>query len=309
MGSGVSLSKGLGILAMSEGREDREAVDLIQARLVKGESLSVAMVPLLPEGVPVHFSVMGSIADPQAFLMKVADYYRKKLMFIKQLLAQLYYPFFLGVSIIGVLCLFVWGVIPRYFEMFTQFSDQTSSLMEWLMDCIEFLKRPSVVGVGVGGLSLGVWWLSARVRQRVLSQLFSYSKGDIVWCLMLLLESGVPMVVSIQALEVPQECVTFGALKQFKEEVLEGVDFVDSFSFGLGLSSFEKGLLTHGIQSGQLVRALTQVLQLIETREQDYYRYGLRIVQPLLLVVLGGVILGIVYLMFIPVLQNLERML
>ena len=252
----------------------------------------------------------------------MAELLEKQARLRERVKSALMYPAFVMVAAVAILIVLMVFVVPTFLGMFTELGSA--------------LPLPTRILVGACGLIRGWWWIvllglvAAGVLGKLLlatpagrraadgALLYTPVIGSLTERLLIsrfartfgtLLTSGVPI---LSALETVRATVTNAIIDDALQDVERSLKVGESLARPMELSGVFPPLVTRmvalGEETGQLDRMLMQVADSYE-EEVDVQLAGLtQLLEPLLIVFVGGVVGFIVVAMFLP-LMSLTKLL
>lgn len=234
-----------------------------------------------------------------------------------RLRGALAYPLLLGV--IGVACVgfFVWFVIPKMATLFEQLGGALPGPTQWLINGSAVLQR-YWWGIGLGLLVLGslgrlLWRLPAVTGavERLLRRtpfardiLEARQIGRFTRTLQLLLHSGLSV---FQALDVARPALGSplleARLRQAQELVKQGESVAASFRAGRCFPPLVTQMVAVGESAGTLVEVLDELSNYYERVLDETLRMATTLLEPLMIVLMGGMVGFCVLAMVLPIFQ------
>ncbi|MGE0707502.1 MAG: type II secretion system F family protein [Planctomycetota bacterium] len=312
--SGLTLSFALETLA-------REASNRALAACAARLSAAVQAGKTLSEGLEQEGRLLPSIVVrlvrtaevtgelEQAF-DRAADFIERRAALRQRLIASLTYPLIVLLAASGVFVFMTTQVVPKFATFLARRGVSLPWTTQLLMDISALLTRhgPALVA-GLAAAALGLWltWRSARggrVLERIAlavpvlgATLQAAALGHLLRTLGLLLRSGLPLLESLQALGPVATLRCYGdLLARARERVVAGSTLAaalrDPLVPGLGTQ-----VVAVGEQTGSLDGVVSELAEFYERRLERLLATLAALVEPALLVVIGGMV-GFVYLSF-----------
>jgi type IV pilus assembly protein PilC len=258
---------------------------------------------------------LGGLLDE--ILKRLAELMEKQRRIQERVRSALMYPAFIMVAAISILIILMAFVVPTFLEMFTELGTALPLPTRILVVACAVVRGwwwlVLIVGVGVGLLLKAFLATSGGRRlfdqmllrlpvfgsliQRVLIARFSRTLG-------ILLTSGVPI---LSALTTVRATVTNAVLDEALQDVERSLKAGESLARPIELSNAFPPLVSRmvalGEETGQLDRMLVQLADSYE-EEVDVHLAGLtQLIEPMLIVFVGGIVGFIVIAMFLPLLS------
>ena len=268
----------------------------------------------------VRAGEVGGLLDE--ILKRLAELLEKQARIKERVKSALMYPAFVMIAAVGILIILMAFVVPTFLGMFTELG----STLPWptrLLVAVSTAVRSwwwivLLVGAGVGALVKT--FLQTPAGRRLTDQTLLHAPviGSLMERLLIsrfartfgtLLSSGVPI---LSALETVRATVTNVVIDDALQDVERSLKVGESLARPMELSGVFPPLVTRmvalGEETGQLDKMLMQVADSYE-EEVDVALAGLtQLLEPLLIVFVGGVVGFIVIAMFLP-LMSLTKLL
>jgi type II secretory pathway component PulF len=231
------------------------------------------------------------------------------------LFSALSYPIFLMVFALGVVIFVLVVVFPKFADLFSQIQDQLPVTTVFLMATSELLKQywiECLIGVSILVVGFKYWsstekgtrkldWakLNLPLLRNIFTQLYLVQTLRV---LSLSLSNGVGMMDSLHASKYVVNNLIF---QQFIGQVEDHVEKGNGVAAGFRNTSFIPPIVEQMINTGEETGSLPRVL----SRLSDYYETELsnklstlsRLAEPVMLLVMGGVVGLIVSSLILPI--------
>ncbi|MGH9862158.1 MAG: type II secretion system F family protein [Candidatus Acidiferrales bacterium] len=316
--AGLPILRALDLLAERTKRPGLRAVlEDIRQRVRGGESLSEAFEA---QGIfPQVYTSSLLAGERSGNLAGVLDYfiaYQKVTGSVRRrLLTALVYPALLVAVAAGVISWVTLYVIPRFAELYAEMNVPLPALTVAVVTAALNIRAYLILLVllalaAVGGLvamarsEAGAQALDrARMKLPLLGDtLLKFRLAQFCRTLSTLLSGGIPLVPS---LEVSAGAMESPALRQAMNRAAQQVREGQSLNRALGGSGLVPDLVTEMIEVGESTGALPQMLNSVaEFYEEELNTRLTRLlalVEPLLLLVMGGTILVILVALYLPI--------
>ena len=309
-------------LAAISGQVDNPAmraiIDGLAEHVTDGKPFSYALEQY-PEMFPVTYVNLVSAAEDGGFLDKVLqelmnmDEKRDELK--RTVTSALSYPgFLIGFSVFVVIFVLV-VVFPKFADMFSTIADRLPAPTIVLMNASHFLIAywlPLTVGL-VAGIAALIWWLGTPAGKIVLDDLKLRLLGikDIfiqvyliqsMRVLGLSLDNGVSVP---DALASCREVVANRSFRRFltkvEAKVNEGSGFAAAFQEVDFIPPMVRQMVTTGEETGNLPKVLGRIADYYERELARKLAAFSRMVEPIMLIVMGGVVGLIVSSLILPI--------
>jgi type IV pilus assembly protein PilC len=306
MASRVTVTESIEILyEQSENRKLKRVLDKVRQRIEGGEPLSAAMAEHPGVFPPVAVNMirageLGGILD--VVLERISEYLEAKAALRSKMIISLIYPAVVVVVSVVVVVFLVTFVIPRFAVLLG--GAQLPANTQFLLDTAEFLTTNAVAIIvsAAGGIFGFIVILSVpatrllfdhyKIYIPILGPIFRF--GVIVQfskTMAALLESGITLV---DALKAASETVTNEAVRRqidvMNGRVVSGEPLSSAFDKDRFFTPMVKALVKIGEHSGLMDQAMHTVANLHEKILQNKIAKMTAMIEPLLIIILGGVV-------------------
>ncbi|MBI3185228.1 MAG: type II secretion system inner membrane protein GspF [Myxococcales bacterium] len=321
LGAGVALVESLTALVDQVEKERlKRVLSDVKQRVNEGSSLGDALAS--------HQKVFGSLyvnmvkagehsGALDAVLLRLAEFTEGQARLRQKILGTLMYPVIMAIIGGGVLALLMTVVIPKVTKIFEDMKATlpwTTRLLIWSSDTLQnwwFIIFPGLIAAAVG---FAYWTKSAggkpawdRFVLRVpvfggLVRLLSVARFSRT--LATLLKSGVPLLA---AMDIVKNVLTNTVLAEVVEKARDSIREGESIANPLKRSGEFPPLVYHmvaiGERSGQLEDMLLNVADSYESQVNVRIGALTSLLEPLLIVAMGGVIAFVAFSILMPILQ------
>ncbi|WP_319406542.1 type II secretion system F family protein [uncultured Desulfosarcina sp.] len=304
--SNVTISEAIDILyEQAENRKLKRVLDRIRLKIEGGEPLSAAMADhprVFPQVVAsmIQAGELGGILD--VVLERISDYLESKAALKARLIISMIYPSVVVVVATVVVIFLVTFVIPKFATLMG--GRRLPANTQFLLDASAFLTHNArSILVGIVALVGGIAALFAapasrliidryKIRVPVIGPIIRY--GVIVQfakTLASLLESGITLV---DALRATGETMTNAAVRlqvgRMNDLVIAGEPLSMAFEGDRFFTPIVRAMVKIGEHSGLMDQAMVTVGELHEKILQDKIARMSAMIEPVLVVVLGGIV-------------------
>ncbi len=321
LGAGVQLVEALGALAEQAPRQaTRKMLSQVREAVREGSSLAdaLALHSDIFSDLYVGMVRAGEAAGAlEAVLERLAEYSERQAEFVAKVRGALSYPIIMMCVGFGIMAFLVTYVVPQIATIFQQQHAALPTMTRALIALASFLTNYwwllllGIAGV-VGGVSAALSTAAGRRFYDTWLLKIPYLGPTIVRVicarfartLATLLASGVQLIPALQAV---RRVVTNGlladAIDQSREEIREG--------HGMGQTLARSGLfppllsemIKVGERSGELERMLERVADNYEREVENSLRQMTTMLEPLMTIVMAGVILFMMLAVLLPIFQ------
>jgi len=317
--AGIPLERGLRLQAQHVSTTSLEtSLDSIAESVCAGKSLAEAM-SAWPKVFPQTYVSMVKVGEEAGLLTEMLRRLAKSLddehQLRSKLRAAMVYPLFLVCIGLGtVLVLMVW-VIPKFSSFFESLEQQLPLPTRMVIGLSSVLGKaaPLMVVGGVIVILLIVCLLKLEavklrfdrfsLRLPLMGRLIlKFHLARLMRILGLLLSHGVNM---LGALRITADTLSNKFIAEelihASEQVARGVKLHECFSRGGAFPTSVKGMIAMGQESGNLPQMLIRMSQQYEQQTERHIRTLTGMVEPVMILVMGGIIGFVVVSMLMPV--------
>jgi type IV pilus assembly protein PilC len=291
----------------------------IKTDVETGSSLATAFrkYPLYFDPLFCNLVAAGEQAGILETLLDRLAQYKEKILAIKgKIKSALFYPISIIVVALVVTAVIMIFVIPVFKDLFKGFGADlpgptlvVMSISDWMLANWWWLFP------GAGG---GIWfffytWKRSATVQRFMDRLALRVPvfGDVIrkaciarWCrtLSTMFAAGVPLVESLDSVAgAAGNFVYFEATKKVQAEVSTGTGLTMAMTNSNVFPSMVLQMVAIGEESGSLDAMLSKVADFFEQEVDEAVESLSSLMEPMIMVVLGGLIGGIVVAMYLPI--------
>ena len=322
--AGIPIVDAMLIIARdSRSRVLKQVVMALYNNLQEGLSLTQAMHNLnkqkqhFPEAYMAGIQAGEASGELVTVLIRLADYLEHRAQVVKQVQAALVYPFIIltvAIAVIGVLMVYV---VPKVTLALSSAQKTLPPLTQLVLAISEFFQHyGEEVLLGLLALLVGVWglaklkpvqlaWHQGLLRVPLLKHwLRRHYAAYFCRTLSLLLQSGVTVIDALHS------CRT-GITNQHLQMQLQTVIQLVTEGQGLArvihqqhlLPEVAQQLLASGEQTSRLPVLLDKAGVLMEQQQQQAVKVGMALLEPLMMLLLGGLVLLIVLAVLMPIFE------
>lgn len=306
--------------AAEQTRRPRTKAMLLQvrSRVSEGHTLAYALAEY-PQVFNEMYRAMVSAGEHAGFLGPVleqlADYAEQRQHSTQKLRMAMIYPFILlGVAVAVIVALMVF-VVPELVGIFSQSNRELPLLTRVLIASSDFLRDWSLwLILGLGAVVVLARRLLREPNRRrrwhrwllrvpgVAGLLIALDTARFASTLSILMASGVPL---LDALRIAGQVLVNLVLRDESEAVALAVQEGSSLSRALGQAGHFPPMMVHMVASGESSGALEEMLERSAANQERELEMTLGTVmslfEPLMVVVMGGMVLLIVLAVLLPI--------
>ncbi len=317
---GISITIALETIAEDmENKYFRAILQDISESISKGESFlgGVSKYPdvfnHLSRAVILAGETSGNLGDA---IKRLAGYYENRDIISKKVKGAIAYPIFLVIFIIVVVSVIMIVIIPRFQSLFKQFGNQLPPFTVAFMAFYNIVR--SNILFFLGGLFILVlalyliytktkgghrFFSKLSLRLPLFGKIFSQS-FIAIYCrtMATLLGAGVSVLEVFDILaEMTKNDIIHDAITQTKQRVVEG----QGISGSMGKNRFYPNLVIKmtqvGEESGNMSNVLEKTAAYYERRVEATIQALLRLMEPIMIIVVGAIVLVIVIALYLPI--------
>ncbi len=298
--------------------EMTKIIDGLIEQISEGKSLSAALAHY-PDMFPSTYVNLVSAAEHGGFLDKVLielmnmDEKREELR--RTVTSSLSYPTFLIAFSLGVVLFVLVVVFPKFADMFSSIRDELPGTTVFLMGAsgllIEhWMTLSAGLVIGLAGIA---WWLHTpsgsstidRVKMGTVGIRDIYIQLYLIQSLRVLglsMSNGVSIPDALASCrDVVHNSVFRRFIRDVQNKVTEGSGFAMAFQQADFIPPTVRQMVTTGEETGNLPRILGRVADFYERELGKRLATFSRMVEPLMLIIMGGVVGLIVSSLILPI--------
>lgn len=320
MKSGVPLLQAFDIVG--KGHSNRAVGKLlmdIKSEVETGSSLANAFkkYPLYFDSLFCNLVAAGEAAGILDGLLDRLATYKEKIQAIKgKIKSALFYPVSIIVVAFVITAVIMIFVIPAFKELFQGFGADLPAPTLMVMTISDFFVEYwwAIFGGISGGLYTFFYiWKRSAAMQRVMDRLMLRLPifGEVIrkatiarWSrtLSTMFAAGVPLVEALNSVAgAAGNQVYYEATKNIQNEVSTGSSLVDAMMATNVFPSMVLQMVSIGEESGSLDAMLSKIADFFEAEVDDAVEALSSLMEPLIMVVLGTLIGGMVVAMYLPI--------
>lgn len=248
-------------------------------------------------------------------LVRLADYIEKSVKLKRKIMGALWYPAAIIVVAVIVITAILVFVIPNFVDMFQQSGNELPTLTQWVINASDWVRAKwyIVVTVLVGApFALRMYYGTPEGKKSVDSVLIDVpifgpliQKGAIARfsrTLSTLLSAGIRIMDSIEISSATAgNYVIQEALSSAKESISKGGTLRDPLRKSKYIPDMVSQMISVGEDTGHLDSMLGKVADFYEDEVETTAEAMTSMIEPLLMVVLGGIIAVLVVAMYLPI--------
>ncbi len=316
--AGLPILGSLELLARRQKQPDfRAQLEDVGQRVKTGESISAAFEA--QGGFPIVYTTTLLAGERsgnlEEVLQRFLDFQRVSLTFRKKLTASLIYPALLVVMVIALFIFLITFVVPRFAQLYDQLGTKLPGLTVFLLD---LGRNAQSYGLYVGAALIVAGFLlyrwaktdagsTALDKVRISLPVFGnvwlkYQVGLFSRTLATLLTGGLPLVPSLEtaARSIDSKQIS-NAVYRSVETVREGKGLSASLQSTKVFPELAIEMVEVGESTGALPQMLNSVAEFFEEDVQTNLTAAMSLIEPLILIVMGGVVVTILIALYLPI--------
>lgn len=326
MRAGVTIVDSCVILAQQvESKALRRALLEISDDLKSGNALSEAVkkFPRIFEPLVINLMQAGELTGSiDESLDRLATHFEKAYVTRQKVVSAMTYPLIVAVLAVGVVIFLLTSIVPMFVEMFSSFGGELPLLTRFVMGASDFVQGYWYILVAIAGLFTGGLWLVKRdAKGRYMLDTFLLKMplfGNILKkaalarmtrTLSSLFSSSVPILTALTMVErVVGNEVIGKVILQSRDGLERGESMTGPMMGHWAFPPLIPHMISIGEQTGALDHMLERVAEFYE-KEVDAETDKLKaMIEPLMIVLLAGLVGTIVMAIMLPMFGMFENM-
>jgi len=320
-GAGLALVPSLNSLVHQiENPNLKKVVSQVRERVKEGSSLSDALreFPRVFSNLYVNMVAAGESSGAlDIVLFRLADFTENQVKLRNRVLSALIYPILMVFLASGAVTFLMVKVVPKILELFEDWGQALPLPTVMLLDITNFLKSYGwAVALGLAGALLagGFYFrteggrllfdrlvlrvpIFGRLTRIIATTRFSRTLGT-------LLASGIPLVNAMKIVKnIVKNRVIAEAIENSQESIVEGQSIAGPLARSGVFPPMVTDMIAIGEDSGQLEHMLLKVSEAYDNQVETTVSGLTSILEPLLIVVMGGIVLFIVLAVLLPIFE------
>ncbi len=316
--SGITLMRSLTVIVdQIESRRLHDIVMDLRSNVEQGRTLSTSLAkyPKVFSQFWVSLVEVGEASGTMpTVLEKLTIYTEQQAAFRSTIVSALVYPGVLFFICVGAIAFFALFVAPRFEGIFTSMRVELPALTKTMLFVFKFVQKNILLIIGglVGFFYFMKQFLKTHHGKLAFEKfMFNMPVVGKVYKLIvverfaaqmaILVDSGVPILYALEITEKLVENITCAVIvSQIRESVREGKLLADPMQESGFFPSMAVQMIKVGEETGQLGKMLKHVAEFYERNVSEFMKRIGTLIEPVMLVVMGGVIGTIVLAMFLP---------
>lgn len=312
--AGIPLADAVKVSAFRAGSGADQLLELVGAAVNQGATLASAWDRCAPRLLLLLLSVGDETGRLAEMLASWVRYVERREAWRRQWGQSLAYPAVVFTACVAMTVFIRSTVLPVFAHLYTSLGgDGMHLLVRFQMLIDAFLGIVSgMTLISVAGIVTAVlaerrqwpWW--SRVRTRLPGWRWYSMDRSRTLCHMLrmLLQAGVPIVQALTVLQGSDELWVTRAVAPVYVRLLGGARVGDAFISGVW-AELIRPILDVADRTGDLAGALERAERVLDATFERELRAFLKILEPMAICVLGAVVAGTMWMLFVPIYESL----
>ena len=325
--SGLPLEEAL--LAVSQQNDQPRTKSIllgVRGKVMEGHTLADGLAEF-PQAFPgLYRATIGAgeqTGHLDVVLERLADYTEARQELRQNITNAMIYPIALVVMSVAIISFMLATVVPKIVNVFENTSAELPGLTRGMIATSDFLRNNwLLVIIGIAAIGYGLWWLLQKEgpRRRYHHMLLAtpiigrltrgINTARFTRTFSILAGSGVPILEAMKiSAEVIENLPMRDAVTEAAIRVREGGSIAKSLQASQLFPPMMIHLISSGEAGGRLEEMLSRAASGQEREVNGLIAALLGILQPLLIIIMGGVVLTIVLAILLPIFEinNLIR--
>lgn len=287
--TGIPLAKAIRLTATNEkSLTQRKKLDALHEKISAGTPLLSTLTILLPKQVPLPKIQAPKLPNLPEFLRELATFFDTRNKTIAEVLTKCRYPFFLLLSTLILLIIFIQILLPQYQTLFAS----TGKSLPQAIQTLSYLKANPIPTLSV--TTIITLTLILTFQKKLITSIYKGCPEDTLWLIAIYLEAGIPLNQLCNSNLIP---------KPIQESLYKTGKFTSSWSKTHPLTELNKALLETAENSKSFPKTLKIVAQNGKQAHQKKILKKLALIPPFFLIILGLIITLLFYLTSLPLLS------
>lgn len=289
------------------------------AQVREGKALSQALQAQPLDFPPLFVATVRAserTGDLKEALTRYIAYHEQIERLRRKVFSASIYPAVLGATGALVVAFLMFYVVPRFSQIYEDVGGQLPWMSQLLMHWGRLLAAHlGLIVASLAGLVVLLGWLAMRAptRRWVLQRLWSiprlgemlriYQLARLYRTLGMLLRSGTPLVASMTIADGLLDANLRGALVAAQRQISEGQPVSDTLERHHLVTPMALSMLRVGERSGELGTMMDRVAALYDDELARWVDVATRLVEPVLMALIGVLVGLIVVLLYLPVFE------
>jgi general secretion pathway protein F len=308
------------VIEQAERPHVAQALTAVRADVRAGQRLTVALAARPRDFPPIYRALVGAgedSGDLARVMERLADYIEERNALQAKVLTAFIYPAAISLVSVAIVIFLLSYVVPQVVTAFVQ-ARQTLPMLTQVMRAASAFVRSGGVWVGLGIAALVVAWRLALRRPELRLRwdamllrvpmigrfVLGVNSARFASTLAILLDAGVPL---LRALEAARQTLGNALLARCADDVSARVREGAALGSALKVQKVYPPILVHLVASGEKTGSLAPLLdRAAQTISREIERRAMALtalLEPTMILVMGGVVLTIVLAVLMPIME------
>jgi type IV pilus assembly protein PilC len=324
--AGIPIVQGLNVLGEQvENRAFGKVLTQVARAIEEGTGLTDALRrhPLVFDKIFLNLVAAGEVSGAlDKVLSRLAIFYEKSAALRRKIVSAATYPTLIIVLVVGVVMVLLTFVVPTFAKMFTEGGKPLPAATLVVLNASNFVRSNIIVIMGI--LGGGVWGVftafkTPEVRQVIDPYLLNIPIfGDLLRKIAIarfartmgtMIQSGVPILDALEITSnVAGNYAVESAVRQTKQSISEGNSISTPLAKAGVFPKMAISMISIGEQTGALEAMLTKIAEFYEDEVDAKVGALSSILEPLMIVIVGCVVAGVLIPMYLPIFSMADAM-
>ncbi|QGM05821.1 type II secretion system inner membrane protein GspF [Stenotrophomonas maltophilia] len=308
------------VIEQAERPHVAQALTAVRADVRAGQRLTVALAARPRDFPPIYRALVGAgedSGDLARVMERLADYIEERNALQAKVLTAFIYPAAISLVSVAIVIFLLSYVVPQVVTAFVQARQTLPMLTQVMLAASAFVRSWGVwAGLGIAALvvawrlalrkpELRLRWDAMLLRVPMLGRfVLGVNSARFASTLAILLDAGVPL---LRALEAARQTLGNALLARCADDVSARVREGAALGSALKVQKVYPPILVHLVASGEKTGALAPLLdRAAQTISREIERRAMALtalLEPTMILVMGGVVLTIVLAVLMPIME------
>ncbi len=308
------------VIEQAERPHVAQALTAVRADVRAGQRLTVALAARPRDFPPIYRALVGAgedSGDLARVMERLADYIEERNALQAKVLTAFIYPAAISLVSVAIVIFLLSYVVPQVVTAFVQARQTLPMLTQVMLAASAFVRSWGVwVGLGIAALvvawrlalrkpELRLRWDAMLLRVPMVGRfVLGVNSARFASTLAILLDAGVPL---LRALEAARQTLGNALLARCADDVSARVREGAALGSALKVQKVYPPILVHLVASGEKTGSLAALLdRAAQTISREIERRAMALtalLEPTMILVMGGVVLTIVLAVLMPIME------
>lgn len=319
--AGISIVQSLKVLSdQVDNRGFGEVLTKVQKAIEEGGTLTESLKkhPKVFDRIFINLIAAGEVSGSlDKVLQRLAIYYEKSASLRRKVKGAMTYPVLIVVMVVVILTIMLTFVVPTFAEMFKSGGKALPASTQFLMDLSSYIRGQWYVLVGAfAGAVYGIYFMFTNegARRTIDPYLMKVPIfGDLVQKIGIarfsrtfgtMIQSGVPILEALEITgRIAGNYAIEDAIQQTRQSITQGNSIAAPLMATNVFPKMAVSMISIGEQTGALDQMLTKIAEFYEDEVDAKVSAMTSILEPLMIVIVGAVVAGVLIPMYLPIFQ------